>query len=167
MTLRTRFAPSPTGFLHIGGVRTALFNWLLARHHGGPVHSAHRRHRPGATRRRRRQAHPRRFSLDRDRLGRRARGRRTVRTILPVGTIRDLSRGRRPACSRRATSIATTAPTPSAPPTRLRPIGEKRAYRFRREPTTDAGGCSIRGRRPPVSRFGSRFRRAARSCFTT
>jgi nondiscriminating glutamyl-tRNA synthetase len=35
MSLRTRFAPSPTGFLHIGGVRTALFNWLLARHHGG------------------------------------------------------------------------------------------------------------------------------------
>ncbi|WP_353272352.1 glutamate--tRNA ligase [Wolbachia endosymbiont (group A) of Urophora cardui] len=31
----TRFAPSPTGFLHIGGVRTALFNWLYARHHGG------------------------------------------------------------------------------------------------------------------------------------
>ncbi len=35
MSIRTRFAPSPTGFLHIGGVRTALFNWLLARHHGG------------------------------------------------------------------------------------------------------------------------------------
>src|SRR3954452_9297117 len=35
MTVRTRFAPSPTGFLHIGGVRTALFNWLLARHSGG------------------------------------------------------------------------------------------------------------------------------------
>jgi nondiscriminating glutamyl-tRNA synthetase len=35
MTVRTRFAPSPTGFLHIGGVRTALFNWLLARHHSG------------------------------------------------------------------------------------------------------------------------------------
>ncbi|NQX80205.1 MAG: glutamate--tRNA ligase, partial [Hyphomicrobiaceae bacterium] len=31
----TRFAPSPTGFLHIGGVRTALFNWLFARHCGG------------------------------------------------------------------------------------------------------------------------------------
>ena len=31
----TRFAPSPTGFLHIGGARTALFNWLYARHHGG------------------------------------------------------------------------------------------------------------------------------------
>src|SRR5262245_6694764 len=34
-TVRTRFAPSPTGYLHIGGVRTALFNWLFARHHGG------------------------------------------------------------------------------------------------------------------------------------
>src|SRR5688572_25179506 len=33
--VRTRFAPSPTGFLHIGGVRTALFNWLYARRHGG------------------------------------------------------------------------------------------------------------------------------------
>lgn len=35
MTIRTRFAPSPTGFLHIGGARTALFNWLLARGQGG------------------------------------------------------------------------------------------------------------------------------------
>jgi len=33
--IRTRFAPSPTGFLHIGGARTALFNWLYTRHHGG------------------------------------------------------------------------------------------------------------------------------------
>jgi len=35
MQVRTRFAPSPTGFLHVGGARTALFNWLLARRHGG------------------------------------------------------------------------------------------------------------------------------------
>ena len=35
MRVRTRFAPSPTGYLHIGGVRTALFNWLFARRHGG------------------------------------------------------------------------------------------------------------------------------------
>ncbi|MBD0291280.1 MAG: glutamate--tRNA ligase [Thermoleophilia bacterium] len=35
MPARVRFAPSPTGFLHIGGVRTALFNWLFARHEGG------------------------------------------------------------------------------------------------------------------------------------
>jgi glutamyl-tRNA synthetase len=35
MSLRVRFAPSPTGYLHVGGARTALFNWLLARRHGG------------------------------------------------------------------------------------------------------------------------------------
>lgn len=35
MSVRTRFAPSPTGFLHIGGVRTALFNWLFSRRQGG------------------------------------------------------------------------------------------------------------------------------------
>lgn len=35
MSVRTRFAPSPTGYLHIGGARTALFCWLFARHHGG------------------------------------------------------------------------------------------------------------------------------------
>src|SRR6516225_4541826 len=35
MSVIVRFAPSPTGFLHIGGARTALFNWLFARHHGG------------------------------------------------------------------------------------------------------------------------------------
>jgi glutamyl-tRNA synthetase len=35
MTVRTRFAPSPTGLLHIGSARTALFNYLFARHHGG------------------------------------------------------------------------------------------------------------------------------------
>src|SRR5688572_27906240 len=33
--VRTRFAPSPTGFIHIGSVRTALFNWLYSRKHGG------------------------------------------------------------------------------------------------------------------------------------
>src|SRR6188768_37044 len=33
--IRVRFAPSPTGYLHVGGARTALFNWLLARRHGG------------------------------------------------------------------------------------------------------------------------------------
>ena len=34
-TVRVRMAPSPTGFLHIGGARTALFNWLFAKHHNG------------------------------------------------------------------------------------------------------------------------------------
>src|SRR5690348_18303582 len=35
MTVRARFAPSPTGLLHIGSARTALFNYLFSRHHGG------------------------------------------------------------------------------------------------------------------------------------
>src|SRR6266566_693325 len=35
MNIRVRFAPSPTGYLHVGGARTALFNWLYARHEGG------------------------------------------------------------------------------------------------------------------------------------
>ena len=35
MTVKTRFAPSPTGYLHVGGARTALFSWLYARRHGG------------------------------------------------------------------------------------------------------------------------------------
>src|SRR5207247_1284650 len=35
MTVRVRFAPSPTGHLHVGGARTAIFNWLFAKHHGG------------------------------------------------------------------------------------------------------------------------------------
>ncbi len=35
MTIRTRFAPSPTGYLHVGGARTALYSWLFARKHGG------------------------------------------------------------------------------------------------------------------------------------
>src|SRR6266704_6068292 len=35
MSVRVRFAPSPTGHLHVGGARTAIFNWLYARHHGG------------------------------------------------------------------------------------------------------------------------------------
>src|SRR5438045_8773026 len=34
-SVRVRFAPSPTGHLHVGGPRTAIFNWLFARHHGG------------------------------------------------------------------------------------------------------------------------------------
>ncbi|MEN9285980.1 MAG: Glutamyl-tRNA synthetase, partial [Verrucomicrobiota bacterium] len=34
-SVRVRFAPSPTGYLHVGGARTALFNWLFARRNGG------------------------------------------------------------------------------------------------------------------------------------
>lgn len=54
MTVRLRFAPSPTGFLHIGGARTALFNWMYARKHGGRFilrieDTDQKRYVPGAT----------------------------------------------------------------------------------------------------------------------
>ena len=48
MSVVTRFAPSPTGRLHVGNIRTALHNFLFARKHGGTLHPAHRRHRPRA-----------------------------------------------------------------------------------------------------------------------
>ncbi len=43
--VRTRFAPRPTGFLHLGDARTALYSWAFARQHGGDVRAAHRGHR--------------------------------------------------------------------------------------------------------------------------
>lgn len=54
MTVRVRFAPSPTGYLHIGGARTALFNWMFARKHGGAFilrieDTDQKRYVPGAT----------------------------------------------------------------------------------------------------------------------
>ena len=68
--MRVRFAPSPTGALHIGGARTALYNWLLARGQGGDVSAADRRYRPGAIdsgeRRRRSSTRSRWLNLDWD-----------------------------------------------------------------------------------------------------
>ena len=49
--VRTRFPPSPTGALHLGGARTALFNWLYARKHGRSVRASPGGHRPGALQR--------------------------------------------------------------------------------------------------------------------
>jgi len=71
MTVVTRFAPSPTGFLHIGGARTALFNWLYAKHTGGKFPAAHRGHRSRALDRARDRGNPRRPVVARPRMGRR------------------------------------------------------------------------------------------------
>ena len=92
MTVVTRFAPSPTGFLHIGGARTALFNWLYARHHGGKfllrIEDTDRaRSTAGGDRR-----HHRRAALAGARLGRRGR--------LPVRPRRPPCRGRARAAGR-------------------------------------------------------------------
>ena len=89
----TRFAPSPTGFLHIGGARTALFNWLYARHTGGKfllrIEDTDRERSTEAGHRR----HPRRPEMARARLGRRA--------ALPVRARRAPPRGGRAAARRR------------------------------------------------------------------
>ena len=97
MMLRTRFAPSPTGFLHIGGVRTALFNWLLARHHGGQFilridDTDQQRHVEDAVKRI--LDGFRWIGIDWDEG---PGGRRSVRPVLPVAADRELPRGGRAA----------------------------------------------------------------------
>ena len=47
--VRTRFAPSPTGRMHVGNLRTALYAYLIAKHEGGDFPSPYRGHRPGAS----------------------------------------------------------------------------------------------------------------------
>ena len=69
-TVRVRFAPSPTGSFHVGGARTALFNWALRAAPQGRLHPAHRGHRPLALDRRAHRADHRRAALARPRLGR-------------------------------------------------------------------------------------------------
>ena len=69
--MRVRFAPSPTGALHVGGARTALFNWLLARGTGGRARPAHRGHRPRALDAGERRPDPRGARVAGDRLRRR------------------------------------------------------------------------------------------------
>ena len=97
--VRTRFAPSPTGYLHIGGVRTALFNWLFARKHGGQFilridDTDQQRNVAEAL-----QPILRRLPLARPRLGRGGRGRRAARPLLPVAEAGPLP-GRRAAAAR-------------------------------------------------------------------
>ena len=85
--VRTRFAPSPTGFLHLGNIRSALFPWAFARHHQRHVHPAHRGHRPGALDAGGRAGDPRRDGVARPRLRRGA--------VLPDAADGPLSRGAR------------------------------------------------------------------------
>ena len=153
MSIRTRFAPSPTGFLHIGGVRTALFNWLLARHHGGQFilridDTDQERHVDDAVKRI--LDGFRWIGIDWDEGPERA-GRSGLITSRSGPTAID---GRPTSCSPRATFTATTAPTASAPPRKVAAQRDKRAYRFRRKELSAAEAAQFEAEgRPFALRF--------------
>ena len=134
MSVRTRFAPSPTGFLHIGGVRTALFNWLLARHHGGQFllridDTDQQRHVEDAV-----APHPRRLPLDGHGLGRGPRGRRPPRPLFPVATRRQLRRGRRRGLVASGHAYRDYSTEAERAAEKAAAERAKVAYRFRRKP---------------------------------
>ena len=117
----TRFAPSPTGFLHIGGARTALFNWLYARRHGGKmllrIEDTDRERSTEAGDRR----DPRRAELARPRLGRRHRLPVRPRRAPPRGRRADAGRGQGLSLLRDARTNSTRCarrPRPRAAPMR-------------------------------------------------
>ena len=115
MSVRVRMAPSPTGFLHIGGVRTFLFNWLFARAARRRVPAADREHRHEPRGGRGDGADPALAAVARDRLGRR-RSRSSSTRWNGAGSSPSAS-------SPRATPTRTRARSASACPTRARPAG--------------------------------------------
>ena len=122
MTVIVRFAPSPTGFLHIGGARTALFNWLFARHHGGTfrlrIEDTDRAALdPGGGRRDHRRA-----VLARPRLGRRDRP--------PVRPRRAPRRGRARSCWRAGRAYHCYCTPAELEAMRERARAEKRSVRY-------------------------------------
>ena len=135
--MRVRFAPSPTGQLHVGNARTALFNWLLARGARRHVHPPHRGHRRRAIDARVGGGDPARSALARPRLGRGARHRRRARALPPVRAAAPLSVVREGAARRRARRTTASARRRSSRPsarTRSRPAG-------RRATPARAAGC--------------------------
>ena len=115
--MRVRFAPSPTGHLHVGNARTALFNWLLARGHGGTFVLRIEDTDTERSTLRVRAEHPRRPALARPRLGRRARRRRTVRrrTGSRSGSTLYATRPRAICSTRAARTTASARPSSSRP----------------------------------------------------
>ena len=134
----TRFAPSPTGYLHIGGARTALFNWLYARHTGGKMllriedTDRERSTEPAIA------AILERAQVARARLGRRA--------ALPVRPRRAPPRGGRGSCSPPARPITATRARRSSTNARGRARGGPLQAR-----TTAAGATATPRTRPPAS----------------
>ena len=137
--MRVRFAPSPTGLLHVGNARTALFNWLLARGRGRHVHPADRGHRRRAVDARVRAGHPRGPAVARARLGRRARCRRLARAVPAVGAAGPL-----PVVRQRAHRAAATRTTASVRPSSSRPTGAPPSRRAGRRSTRARAATSTR-----------------------
>ena len=148
---RVRFCPSPTGLLHVGGVRTALYNWLYARRRVGRPGAADRGHRRGAREPGRDRADPALAALVRPRLGRGARASagRTCPTCSPSGGRCTSPRSRR--CSRTAPPTAATAPprssTPSARPRRRRGCRPSTRGSAAGSPTSERAELEASGRR--------------------
>ena len=169
MTVRTRFAPSPTGYLHIGGVRTALFNWLFARQHGGQFFL-----RIDDTDQQRNVAEAlqpildgfRWLGLDWDE-GRR--GRRPARPVLPVAAARAATRRRSSDCSTAGCAYRDYATTEEMKAEREAAEKEKRRVPLQPQvgwprPTRTRGGSRPRAARASC---GSRCRARASAGFTT
>ena len=148
MTVVTRFAPSPTGFLHIGGARTALFNWLYAKRHGGKmllrIEDTDRERSTEAAI----AGHPRRADMARPRLGRR-RG-------LPVLPRRPAPRGGREPAGRRPRLLLLCDASRS-----WRRCARRPAARAGRCAMTAAGATATRPRRRPASKPVIRLQGAA------
>ena len=157
MTVRVRFAPSPTGMFHVGGARSALQNWIYARQHGGDLRAADRGHRRLPQPPRVDRGHPLRAGLDRHRAGHATRGRYFQSSYAEAHTAAGaelFAAGKAYYCDCTREDVALRAPTGSRPAattasaaTAAWARGEKRALRFR---TPDEGddaswSTSIRG----------------------
>ena len=165
--VRTRYAPSPTGFPHIGNYRTALFEWLAARHSGGAVRAAHRGHRPQAAGARLARRDPGGAALAGPDVGRGSRCRRPVWSVHAVGAARHLPGVRRAADragrrlslllhggaarAMRAEQEARKEPTALRPPLPLPDAGGARRARGRRAAVGGALRRAGRGRRRPIT----------------
>ena len=115
--VRVRFAPSPTGYLHIGGARTALFNWLYRASHRRHVCPADRGYRRGAQHRRGGAGDLRRAALARARLGRRPASAGEITGRISRASANDIyERHLRPAARQPAISSKITARSVSASP---------------------------------------------------
>ena len=147
-SVRVRFAPSPTGYLHVGGVRTALFNWLFARHEGGEFLPPDREHRRRVAR------SPRRSTRSRSR----SPGSGSTWTERSPSSSTAWARRRRSrgGCSTRGRRTRTRARSASACPTRASPPGTTSCSAASRSRTTSwRTSCSLRSDGRPTYNFAS------------